>query len=286
MSSIKNTSLDITPDYSLSTEEVYKDFFLRYTAKRKSLALLRYCEMRESPSTPSWLPDLSRVKIARYVPFSNADGWSKHEKVLLDGHGSFRIRGVHSGIIAMVSSACVQAATTPELIASCRAWVPPDLSSKSYIGGENMFNAYIETLIANNINTVIPLAAVKCPSIEECTEFFHVCIQNGKTEGLSTGAVYYTDLLHMALPGRAFFTTSEGNIGLCPAKARTGDHICVILGCDAPLVLRQVPDSDGRYHVVGECYVHGLMFGEALLGPPPNPWQPRFAMDNHSPRTE
>jgi hypothetical protein len=51
-------------------------------------------------------------------------------------------------------------------------------------------------------------------------------------------------------------------------------------------VLRPVPDLDGRYQVVGECYVHGLMFGVALLGPPPNPWQARFAIDKLLPRTE
>jgi hypothetical protein len=51
-------------------------------------------------------------------------------------------------------------------------------------------------------------------------------------------------------------------------------------------VLRPVPDLEGRYQVVGECYVYGLMFGVALLGPPLNPWQTRFAIDNLLPRTE
>jgi hypothetical protein len=31
--------------------------------------------------------------------------------------------------------------------------------------------------------------------------------------------------------------------------------------------------SDGRYEVVGECYIQGLMDGEALLGLLPEPWK-------------
>ena len=51
-------------------------------------------------------------------------------------------------------------------------------------------------------------------------------------------------------------------------------------------MLRPVPDLEGRYQVVGECYVHGLMFGVALLGPPLNLWQARCAIDNLLTRTE
>jgi hypothetical protein len=195
------------------------------------------------------------------------------------------IRGVHTSTIVLVSTASLQAATTPELIALCRAWIPLNLS-EPYICGGKMFDAYIKTLIANNINTVVPPTRGRCLSTEECAEFFDVCIQNGKTEGLSTGTASYVNFLRQILPGRAFFTTSDSHIGLCPANARTGDHVCVVLGSNAPLVLRPVPDLEGRYQVVGECSVHGLMFGVALLGPPPNLWQARFAIDNLLPRTK
>ncbi|KAK1473548.1 hypothetical protein CABS01_04210 [Colletotrichum abscissum] len=50
-----------------------------------------------------------------------------------------------------------------------------------------------------------------------------------------------------------------------------GDQVAVILGCDFPLILR--PGDPGRYEVVGPCFVHGLMLGEALKPPLKPPWK-------------
>ena len=70
---------------------------------------------------------------------------------------------------------------------------------------------------------------------------------------------------------RSFIITEEGYVGMAPQTANPGDRIVVFLGCQSPLVLR--PRGDGGYLVVGEAYVHGLMTGEAFLGPLPTNWQ-------------
>lgn len=44
----------------------------------------------------------------------------------------------------------------------------------------------------------------------------------------------------------------------------------VLLGCQTPLVLR--PQPGGFFKLVGECYVHGMCDGSALLGHLPKPW--------------
>jgi hypothetical protein len=44
-----------------------------------------------------------------------------------------------------------------------------------------------------------------------------------------------------------------------------------LLGSDLPVLLR--PTAFGAFRVVGPCFVHGLMDGEALLGPMPSPWK-------------
>jgi hypothetical protein len=41
----------------------------------------------------------------------------------------------------------------------------------------------------------------------------------------------------------------------------TGDIVCVLFGGKTPCCLRQ---ADDRYILVGECYVHGLVNGEAI----------------------
>ena len=67
---------------------------------------------------------------------------------------------------------------------------------------------------------------------------------------------------------RAFFRTSSHHFGIAPLGAREGDHICVLLGFNAPMVIRAVPD--GSYKIIGESYMSGLGNNEAFLGPLPS----------------
>ncbi|KAI4157902.1 MAG: hypothetical protein LQ342_007907 [Letrouitia transgressa] len=65
-----------------------------------------------------------------------------------------------------------------------------------------------------------------------------------------------------ALNGRKFFITKE-SMGLAPRDAEPGDLVCVLLGCEVPMMLRR---SGKSYVLIGECYYHGIMEGEALQG--------------------
>lgn len=49
-----------------------------------------------------------------------------------------------------------------------------------------------------------------------------------------------------------------------PSEAEVGDRIAVFLGVIVPFVIRQRSEKEVDHLVVGECYVHGLMEGEAL----------------------
>lgn len=62
------------------------------------------------------------------------------------------------------------------------------------------------------------------------------------------------------LAWRRLIGTKNGRIGLTVAAARVGDSIVVLPGCSVTLVLRR--DGTG-WRLVGECFVHGLMNGEA-----------------------
>lgn len=63
----------------------------------------------------------------------------------------------------------------------------------------------------------------------------------------------------------------KGQLGLGPKLATSGDKVCVILGCNIPLVLRLV--SENQWCVVGDCYVHDIMDGGALLSSLPDDFQ-------------
>jgi hypothetical protein len=51
--------------------------------------------------------------------------------------------------------------------------------------------------------------------------------------------------------------------GLSPMAAQVGDEICILYGCSVPVVLRLEGD---HWLLVGECYVDGIMDGEAVDG--------------------
>ena len=77
------------------------------------------------------------------------------------------------------------------------------------------------------------------------------------------------------MTGRNFVTTSTGFMGLAPKAAVEGDHIVLMPGGKVPYVLRPNGrptvrdfDNDGAntddcYEFIGDCYMHGIMFGEA-----------------------
>jgi hypothetical protein len=61
---------------------------------------------------------------------------------------------------------------------------------------------------------------------------------------------------------KSFFITRTGYFGLGPLALEEGDMVCVLPGCSVPLLIRK----RDYYHVlVGECFVWGLMDGEAML---------------------
>jgi len=60
---------------------------------------------------------------------------------------------------------------------------------------------------------------------------------------------------------RRLFATAKGYIGLGPSCIEDNDLLCVIPGCEIPMIIR--PEQD-HHIIVGECYVQGMMDGEAI----------------------
>jgi hypothetical protein len=63
-----------------------------------------------------------------------------------------------------------------------------------------------------------------------------------------------------AVGGRSLASTTMGYLGLVPEYVTRGDLVCVIAGYPVPFVLRSL--GNGTHHLLGECYVHGIMSGE------------------------
>ena len=59
---------------------------------------------------------------------------------------------------------------------------------------------------------------------------------------------------------RRMIRTAAGLLGPVPRETRDGDKIVLIAGATIPFVLRP---KGIRWRLVGDSYVHGVMFGEA-----------------------
>jgi hypothetical protein len=270
----EDVSLGIAPDYSLSKEEVYKDLVVRYTHETLYSSLLRLCVLRNFSSLPSWVPDFSGPEPPEISEFSHASGYSKHEGFYDPINGNLCVRGVPSGTINNVRRMVPKTASVPEILVLCRSWEPQDLEIALYRGGGTILDAFLSTLLCGHTREVTGTG----PSLEECRSFYDTFVTNRRTEELPGSGKQFIELLRRNLLGRSFFTTSNGYIGLCPAVAKPGDRLCVVLGCETPLLLR--PLSNGHYQIVGECFVHGLGNCEGLLGPIPCSWERKLIYGN------
>ncbi len=82
-----------------------------------------------------------------------------------------------------------------------------------------------------------------------------------KSLGRHFEARTFLDDLKTACNGRKLFSTLSGHIGIGDGTLEPGDLVCVFLGGRTPFIIRPVGQ---KYKFVGECYVHGIMHGEAL----------------------
>lgn len=60
---------------------------------------------------------------------------------------------------------------------------------------------------------------------------------------------------------RQLFQSTEGYLGIVPTTAQSGDEIMFLQVSPVPYVFRKT-DRPGEYTLVGEAYVHGVMYGE------------------------
>jgi hypothetical protein len=80
----------------------------------------------------------------------------------------------------------------------------------------------------------------------------------GRREDVAAAADFESSENHSE--GRRLFRTKNGYIGLGGRDVRAGDNVVLLAGANAPFVLR--PSDGGRFRVVSDAYVVGMMHGE------------------------
>lgn len=114
-----------------------------------------------------------------------------------------------------------------------------------------------------------------------CKEIFHrvpegADIDTGKLIRDGPGAILrdFLDRVQAVTWGKRLIKTSSGRLGIAPAQTKKNDLVCILYGCDVPVVLRRTQPAKRpigslsaksiEAEMVGECFIYGCVDGEAL----------------------
>lgn len=128
---------------------------------------------------------------------------------------------------------------------------------------------FTRTLILNNGAVItggplrVPEEIVRefCQEIMDCTDVIDRWGDVMKGHRGNSNSVLL-DVVMRNLKRYRFCVSSGGSFLMAPFQTRRGDIVCVLLGCDMPVVLRKSTGNHCTF--IGECYSHGIMYGEAM----------------------
>ena len=284
--------IDIQPDYTKTVGRVYKDVAVEYIKKRRNLEILRYCGMRDKASgttkwipdwavptqlqdweMPSWVPDWSIPRAGNDLPYVYATGGAFGES-RYDGAEALEVTGVALGTVSAVQKIFPLDATytTSETLEIMQRLAPPYFENHLYIAGGSLGDAFLRTFCCNVFDDTYLPPYSTLPNFQIVKEAFLGLLASQESFA-STPPVLSTYLkwVHEYVIERSLFRMKEGYIGLAPEVAQVGDQVYVILGCDAPLILR--PTMNNEWQVVGRCYIDGVEDGRVFLGDLPKPYR-------------
>lgn len=259
------------PDYAKSYEEIYKGIARRYM-QRSGLNVLGWCGASHEPqsSLPSWVPQWrsSGVQMLEW-PFARASSQ-------IFSHFDFSEDGVLNVAAVIVSTVkdrryipdFTQMGSKERLGALGRFIRANETDWRSpYPTGMSRLEAWVRTFITEDILEHVP--GQKHPSLSSAMRTLEqlLLVEEKPQHAVREDATTSLRIAGNRSNAQGFFTGSGGYMGTTLMAVQDGDHVCVIVGCCAPLLLR--PLAGGRHSIVGRCSVPGIMEGEALLGPLP-----------------
>lgn len=280
----------IDVDYTKNVHEVYQETVIENIKASGRLDLLRSCEFQgELADLPSWTPDWRRQRRSQEFSSYLASGLSRADADY-DENRVLEVTGVMAACIESThgdNNIFHREVTAQEAIFSIWHLIRDIFDDDSYQTVQSKLDAHVRTLCGNDFadRDLSPDSKIR-PDVVDVKEALMMLdhsmskLQPEDAENeqdaervvtetsLSRSVELYLKTVINVCEGRCLVHTKDGHVGLAPGSAQPGDQVGVILGCHTPLVLRRLTDDE--WAVIGECYIHGLMDGEALLGQLPD----------------
>ena len=272
----------LAPDYSLDVAEVYHITARRLLLQRKEIDILAYVKPGSllSESWASWVPDWTHCrspnafagrKVSAYTPAIVHEAKCRlcyHER-----YNSLSIGGI------VVDTVHYLAADIFDRKPSTKQYGLLKLSRlrRSWLHAINAFinhfqAVFDEKTIAKSLTAGGGAHLVFLEGQDEEETFMadyrnfaaHVKTREESCRDYSETTNTFVNLVCNTVAGRRFFVTKSGMLGLGPARIEEGDVVAVLFGASVPFLLRPVGGDLRHCRLVGECYVHDIMEGQAV----------------------
>ncbi|KAF2100233.1 HET-domain-containing protein [Rhizodiscina lignyota] len=281
--------LGINPDYSLQLREAYTNVFQSMIEEYSDgdLHAMLGCSFNSNHAgLPSWVPNFAiplditlqrrqHFRFAYQYPRYQAAKNTSAKKTFEDG-GIFHLSGVKVGVVTDVSASkrmdtWTEASKALSELAEM-ANVPKRQTKATGAGYDSRYDMFWRTVISD-IVYLYDTNDYRRLSDDDYEEFERFRLQAATVAGPNP-SVYHTKMefagvVCCSLDNRCFFLTEEDRFGTGPPGMEAGDQVWVLLGGRIPFVLRPVTNvkqgsRSEAYNFIGDCYLHGVMDGQAL----------------------
>lgn len=274
---------EFNPDYDSTIQNVVQRYAGCFVQRGQVMDLLCRAGTNKSYGFCSWIPELTRHSFPQTI-----STWEAAEGVFYAGrreHPSAQVVASSSSGLAVlqISGFSVDTITS---VATIRE-IGKD--GTDYSGTAADFRTLIEFIHSypsgedkNSILLKLPIGDARKPHLESTTDRLRayrdfvnqethdwpddleelVWGDKKRTPGEHNVVKQYwqTSQAFMSRISKAVFCrTEKGYAGLAPGGSQKGDRVCVFGGGKAPFVLRE--GTEACFALVGECYIHGLMYG-------------------------
>ena len=164
--------------------------------------------------------------------------------------GCLMVHGFFINSLSTVSRPCVTLSIRSG-IQVVNSWIPKNLAAR-YPTGETMLDAFLKIVVAEICLTPRRIYNVVVRRVWKLIK--DACFVAGDFGREGEYVFRYVQCRCLAF-------SVKGYMALVSHQAKEGDRLCTLFGGSLLYVLR--PKGD-KFLLVGECYVHGLMDGEAI----------------------
>jgi hypothetical protein len=272
---LANIGIAVTPNTELSLVQTYtrmSEWLLENTNDLILLSMVQEVQVRAEPADelPSWVPDWSMPYAWQPLDSTEDQFMERYQAskgtVAITSFDSARpgalsVRGFEIGTVDWIGDAQDFDNSRENVESPCLAIMQWELKVRS-IGSEVFLSPFS--------TTGVPEERALYPRTSETYDkaFVRTLVTGHSTadpiiDGSadeSKEAEYSADM-RSATARKRFFVADDTCIGMAPPMARVGDLVVIFYGARVPYIIRR---SGASFRMVGECYVHGVMKGEAM----------------------